>query len=219
MPSPPADPSRLGLLCVVSGPSGSGKTTLCRRISDEDPNCIYSVSCTTRAPRPGEMDGRDYHFLDPDEFERRIAAGDLLEHAQVHGKNRYYGTLKAPVLDALRAGTDVVMDLDVQGAEQLRRIDDPEIRSALVDVFILPPDLEELKRRIQGRGPMPHAELHLRLQNALEEMRQWSRYQYTVTSGTRDADFTQLSAILAAERHRSTRLRLPPLPVSPSAAS
>ena len=198
--------SRLGVLCVVSGPSGSGKTTLCHRAASEIPGVVYSVSCTTRSPRPGEEDHVDYHFLTPDDFERRLAAGEFLEHAFVHQKYRY-GTLKSAVLDHLREGRDVVMDLDIQGAAQLRASTDPEIHQALVDIFILPASMDELTSRIRARGEMPVEELQRRLRNAEEEMSHWSRYAYTIVTGEREHDFARFTAILQAERLRTSRFR------------
>lgn len=198
--------TRKGILCVVSGPTGSGKTTLCHRMAAESELCVYSVSCTTRPPREGEVDGVDYHFLSVDEFEKRLADQQLLEHAKVH--DRYYGTLKGPVLDNLRKGVDVLMDLDIQGAEQLRNCPDEEIRRSLVDIFILPPSLDEIERRVTLRGPMPEAELALRLRNAERETRDWPKYQYTIVSSSKEADFERFGEILAGERHRASRLRV-----------
>ncbi len=200
--------SRLGILCVVSGPSGSGKTTLCRRLADSVPDCVYSVSCTTRPPREGETDGVDYHFLSNAEFEEKIAAGELLEYAQVHAGGRYYGTLKQPVIDSLNRGIDVLMDLDVQGAEQVRQIEDAAIRDSLIDVFILPPTVEELMDRVRKRGPISPEELELRMNNAREEMRHWEAYQYAILSADKEADFAEFGAILQAERHRASRMRV-----------
>src|SRR5213075_736198 len=137
--------SRRGILFVVSAPSGAGKTTLVERIR-QSPNLFYSVSCTTRAPRAGEIDGEDYQFLSDADFRGRVKAGDFLEHAQVHGD--YYGTLGQPVITNLKNGMDVLIDIDTQGAAAIRQCDDPFIREALTDVFIMPPDLEELRRRL-----------------------------------------------------------------------
>ena len=142
-------PARYGMLLVVSGPSGSGKTTLCRRLADSG-EVRYSISCTTRQPRPGEMSGLDYHFLSRADFESRLAAGDFLEHAEVHGN--FYGSLKSEVLAHLEEGVDVVMDIDVQGAAQIRDCADPLIRRAMVDLFVMPPNEEELRRRLSGRN-------------------------------------------------------------------
>ncbi len=144
-------PRRLGILCVVSGLSGAGKTTLCHALSEADPNVVYSVSCTTRKPRPGEVDGRDYHFLNKDDFLARIDAGDFLEHAPVH--DRHYGTLRSSVIEQLEQGFDVVMDIDVDGAAQIRSNGDPLIVAARVDIFVRPTSREELEGRLAARGP------------------------------------------------------------------
>jgi guanylate kinase len=197
---------REGLLIVVSGPSGSGKTTVCRNLTAEEP-LYYTVSCTTRAQRPGEEHGRDYFFLSMEEFERRIAAGDFLEHAVVH--ERRYGTLKSEVLPSLQAGRDVIMDLDIQGAAQLRACTDEAICRSLVDVFIMPAGAEELRARLVGRRSESPAELELRLNNALAEMRHWREYTYTLISNTREADLAALRSIIQCERRRSTRLHPP----------
>lgn len=209
-----SQPSRQGILCVVSGPSGSGKTTLCHRMAKEMPGCAYSVSCTTRDPRPGEVDGVDYHFLSPAEFEERIAHGELLEHAQVHGRH-HYGTLKGPVIASLNKGLDVLMDLDVQGAAQLREVEDETVARSLVDVFILPRSLDELAERIRNRGPMAPDEFAARLRNAEEEMRHWRHYRYTLISGSKEEDFAAFRTILDGERHASQRLNLPEMGIEP----
>jgi guanylate kinase len=192
------------MLLVVSGPSGSGKTTLCRRLADAG-EVRYSVSCTTRSARPGEMDGRDYHFLSREEFERRLQAGCFLEHALVHGN--LYGSLKSEVLSHLGAGTDVVMDIDIQGAEQVRTCGDPEIRRALVDLFVMPPSAEELLARLSGRGTDSAATIALRMANGLDEMRHWENYTYRLLSSTREADFSKFTALVTAERLRVSRIR------------
>lgn len=203
---------RTGILLVVSGPSGSGKTTVCRSASAVTP-LYYTVSCTTRAMRPGEVHGRDYFFLTEEEFQRRIQAGEFLEHAQVHG--RRYGTLKSEVLPRLAAGQDVIMDLDPQGAAQLRACADAAIRHSLVDVYIMPGGMEELRARLTGRQSESEAELQLRLLNALDEMRHWAEYAYTIVSRTKEEDLAEFLAVITAERRRSSRLLLPALPQRP----
>ncbi len=197
------DPPREGLLVVVSGPSGSGKTTLCRAATAVEP-VYYTVSCTTRPQRPGEEHGRDYFFLTEEEFVDKIAAGEFLEHAQVHG--RRYGTLKSQVLPSLAAGQDVIMDLDIQGAAQLRECQDETVHRALVDVFIMPAGMEDLRARLAGRRSESEAELDLRLRNAISEMQHWRNYTYTLISHTREADLAAFQSILHAERRRSRRL-------------
>ncbi|QTN33185.1 guanylate kinase [Akkermansiaceae bacterium] len=196
-------PRRTGILLVVSGPSGSGKTTLCRRLADEG-EASYSTSCTTRAARPGEVDGRDYHFLSREEFVVRRDAGDFLESAEVHGN--LYGTLKSEVTGRLAQGEDVVMDLDVQGAALVRACAEPAIRLAAVDLFVMPPGEQELMTRLSGRGTDSAEVIALRMKNALEEMRHWPLYTYRLLSGTQEEDYARFRALLIAERMRVGRL-------------
>lgn len=195
---------RSGILFVLSAPSGAGKSTLRDSLLAREP-MHYAVSSTTRAPREGEVDGRDYHFTDRETFLRDIESGEFLEHAEVHGN--HYGTRRDDVLDHLRRGHDVLLDIDVAGAAQIRSLDDPAIRGALVDIFILPPGIAELRRRLQGRGSESEEQLSLRLRNAEEEMRHWPLYTYTIRSGSREEDLANLLAIVHAERSRSSRLR------------
>ncbi len=199
-------PSRLGILLVVSGPSGSGKTTLCRQLRDRQ-GCVYAVSCTTRAPRPGEQDGVDYHFLTESEFERRATRGEFLEHASVH--NHHYGTLRSEVRRHLEHGVDVIIDIDTRGAALIRASDDPLVRRCHVDMFVMPPTLEELRRRLGDRATDDEATIQLRLVNAQNEIRHWPTYQYTLVSGTREQDYQRFEAVLLAERQRSSRLTDP----------
>lgn len=194
---------RKGILLVVSGPSGSGKTTLCRRLADEG-EARYSTSCTTRSPRPGEVDGRDYHFLSREKFLTKREAGEFLESAEVHGN--LYGTLKSEVTRHLESGTDVVMDLDVQGAEQVRACDDAEIRLCAVDLFVMPPNNDELLSRLSGRGTDSADVIALRMKNALEEISQWPKYTYRLLSMTQEEDFVRFKALVIAERMRISRL-------------
>jgi guanylate kinase len=199
--------ARTGMLLVVSGPSGSGKTTLCRRLADSG-EARYSISCTTRAPRPGEVDGRDYHFLSTEEFERRRQAGDFLEHAVVHGN--HYGSLKSEVLDHLNRGVDVVMDIDIQGAAQVRNCADPGIRRAAVDLFVMPPSDAELRARLSNRGTDNAETIALRMANALDEMRHWQDYSHVLLSDTREQDYAKFLALVAAERLKVARIIIPP---------
>jgi guanylate kinase len=197
--------TRNGILFLISAPSGGGKSTLLKLLS-EKPDFVYSVSCTTRAPRPGELDGRDYHFLSVSEFEQRIAAGEFLEHAHVHGN--HYGTLRETILDSIRASRDVLMDVDVQGAARIRADADEQIRAALVDVFLMPPSMDELHRRLLKRATESAEQLALRIHNAKTEMAEWRNYRYTMISGTPMHDFENFRAIMQAERMRSSRLAL-----------
>lgn len=194
---------RTGILFVISAPSGAGKTTLCTALRQK-PDFVWSVSCTTRAPRPGEIDGEDYHFLTRGEFERRLAAGEFLEHAEVHG-NRY-GTLKAPVLENLRNGIDVLLDIDTRGAANIRACGDPMILSALADVFIMPPDLGELRRRLMRRGTETDEQVEVRLRNAATEMECWKDYRYTILSGSMEENIEKFRAVMRAERYLTHRM-------------
>jgi len=204
-------PARTGILLVVSGPSGSGKTTLCRRLA-ADREAHYSISCCTRQPRPGEIADQDYHFLSREAFAARVAAGDFLEHALVHGNQ--YGTLRSEVLGFLDAGTDVVMDIDVQGAAQVRACTNPAIQRALVDLFVMPPSDEELRARLTGRGTDSPDTIALRMTNAIGEMRHWPSYTYRLLSATHEEDYARFKALLTAERLRVSRLNGLPSPAA-----
>ncbi len=188
---------RTGILYLVSGPSGSGKTTLCRRLAKEG-EATYARSCTTRAMRPGETDGEDYFFLTRADFEQRIAAGDFIEHAEVHGN--LYGTLRSEVLEHLKAGTDVVLDIDVQGADLVRACVDPLITNALVDLFVTPPTHEEILKRLSGRGTDSQEVIDLRMKNALEEISYAPKYRYQLLSGTHEEDYEKFRSLLVGSR-------------------
>jgi guanylate kinase len=195
--------SRHGILFVVSAPSGAGKTTLVERIR-RTPNLFYSVSCTTRTPRVGEIDGQDYRFLSDADFHERVAKGDFLEHAQVHGD--HYGTLREPIVTNLKSGKDVLIDIDTQGAAVIRNCGDPVIRDALADVFIMPPDLEELRRRLLKRGTETAQQIDSRLFAAAREMEHWRNYRYTIISGSVEEDLQRFRQIMEAESYLSRRL-------------
>jgi guanylate kinase len=196
---------RQGILFVISAPSGTGKTTLCENLR-ATPDFIYSVSCTTRSPRKGEENDVDYHFLTMEKFQRLIEEGEMLEYALVHGN--YYGTLKATVKIALEQGTDVLLDIDVQGAMSIRKTTDAMVRDSLVDVFIMPPTLEELERRLRKRGTETEEQVQLRLATGREESKLWLLYKYTILSGSMEEDLTKFRAIMRAERYLSRRLEL-----------
>ena len=200
---------RQGILFVISAPSGTGKTTLCENLR-ATPDFIYSVSCTTRSPRSGEVDGVDYHFLSKDDFLGRVQRGDMLEHALVHGN--YYGTPKGTVKEALANGTDVLLDIDVQGATTIRSTNDPMVRDSLVDVFIMPPTIEELEKRLRKRGTETEEQLQLRIKNGREESKLWPLYKYTILSGSMEEDLIKFRAIMRAERYLSRRLELNDIP-------
>ena len=188
---------------MVSAPSGAGKTTLVERIR-RTPNLFYSVSCTTRAPRAGEIDGQDYQFLSDADFREQMEKGDFLEHAQVHGD--HYGTLREPVVTNLKNGKDVLIDIDTQGAAVIRNCDDQAIRDALADVFIMPPDLEELRKRLLKRGTESAEQIDSRLATAAREMEHWRDYRYTIRSGSVEEDLQRFRQIMDAESYLSRRL-------------
>jgi guanylate kinase len=195
--------SRHGILFVVSAPSGAGKTTMVEKLRQAS-NLFYSVSCTTRAPRSGEIDGEDYQFLSSPDFRARVEARDFLEHAQVHGD--YYGTLRKPVLINLQNGMDVLIDIDTQGAAAIRHCDNPFIREALADIFIMPPDLDELRRRLLKRGTETPQQIDSRLATAAREMELWRDYRYTIISRSVEEDLQKFRHIMNAESYLSRRL-------------
>jgi len=199
------DIHRSGILFVISAPSGAGKTTLISSLRQK-PDFAYSVSCTTRSPRPGEVDGEDYHFLTEEKFATHIEAGDFLEHAEVHG--RHYGTLKSTVVSQLSRGVDVLLDVDTLGAASIRQCPDRFIQDALADVFIMPPGLDELGRRLRKRGTESEEQITTRLRNAASEMEKWREYRYTLISGSMEEDIEKFRAIMRAERYLSRRLQL-----------
>ena len=198
---------RLGILFIVSAPSGAGKSTILNALR-QTPNFVYSVSYTTRAPRPGEVEGEDYYFVGPEEFQRRLADGEFLESAQVHGN--YYGTLRSVVVEQLHDGVDVLIDIDVQGARQIREDPNPIIRDSVTDIFIMPPSLEELRRRLTKRGTEKPEQIEIRLRNAALEMEVWRDYRYTIISGSIEEDLQKFRAIMRAEHYLSRRLTLLP---------
>lgn len=197
--------SRHGILFVVSAPSGAGKSTLCDALR-QTPDFVYSVSCTTRAPRSGEIEGEDYQFIAEKDFLARVKANEFLEHAKVH--EHYYGTLRRPLLENLEKGVDVLIDIDTQGAAAIRNCGDGFVQSALSDVFIMPPDLEELRRRLMKRGTETNAQIDLRLQTAAREMQLWRDYRYTIISKSMEEDLQKFRQIMGAEKILSRRLIL-----------
>jgi guanylate kinase len=195
--------TRYGILFVISAPSGAGKTTLVEALR-HTPDSVYSVSCTTRTARAGEMEGEDYQFLSEPDFLALVKAGEFLEYAQVHG--HYYGTLRKPLLNNLQNGVDVLIDIDTQGAAAIRNCDDEFIRKSLADVFIMPPDLEELRRRLTKRGTETSKQIELRLVTASREMELWRDYRYTIISKSMEEDLQKFRHIMGAERYLSRRL-------------
>jgi guanylate kinase len=195
--------SRYGILFVISAPSGAGKTTVVQALRKTG-KYFYSVSCTTRPPRADEINGEHYRFLSAADFHARIDAGDFLESAKVHGD--LYGTLREPVLTNLQNGVDVLIDIDTQGAATIRNCDDPIVRQALADIFIMPPDLEELRRRLMKRATETAQQIESRLATAMQEMELWRDYRYTILSGSVEEDLGNVRNIMSAETFLSRRL-------------
>ena len=191
--------ARRGLMLVLSSPSGAGKTTLSRLLLEADRNIELSVSVTTRPRRNGEVDKRDYHFIDRAKFDAMVKSGDLLEWAEVFGN--CYGTPRGPVGEALAAGRDVLFDIDWQGTQQLREKADRD----LVSVFVLPPSAADLERRLHSRAQDDHAVIHARMSKAADEMSHWPEYDYVVINREIDQAFGEIRAILAAERLKRER--------------
>jgi guanylate kinase len=195
---------RRGILFVISAPSGAGKSTLLEGMRP-GADFVYSISCTTRPPRAGEIDGEHYHFLSKEEFDARIEAGDFLEYAEVHGN--YYGTRRDLVITSLEQGIDVLVDIDVQGARSIRQ-DGDGVRQSLADIFIMPPSFDELRHRLVKRGTETAEQIEMRLKNAASEIESWKEYRYTLISGSMEEDLQKFRAIMRAERYLSRRLVL-----------
>ncbi|MGY6536105.1 MAG: guanylate kinase [Pararhodobacter sp.] len=191
---------RRGLLIILSSPSGAGKSTLARRLMAWDETLTFSVSATTRAPRPGETDGVEYFFRARAEFEAMVSAGEMLEHAEVFGN--LYGTPKAPVEAAVARGRDTLFDIDWQGGQQIRR---SSLAKDVVSVFILPPSLAELEERLRGRAQDSEAVIAGRMQKSRDEISHWAEYDYVLVNHDIDETEAQLRIILQAERARADR--------------
>ncbi len=187
-----------GILFVVSSPSGGGKGTLIQRVLKKVADLSYSVSFTTRAPRHGEANGREYFFVTPEKFEQMVAAGEFLEWAHVHGK--LYGTARQQVVREISEGRDIILEVDVQGAASVRAL-----MVDSVSIFILPPSFEVLRQRLQARGTDSPEELDLRLRNAPTELKDYSAFQYLIVNDDADRAADQMTAIVQAERARLSR--------------
>ena len=196
--------TRRGLLIILSSPSGAGKSTLSKRLLAWDPSLSFSVSATTRAPRPGEVDGKDYHFMDQDGFRQAVAEDGMLEHAYVFGN--YYGSPKAPVEAAIKDGRDVLFDIDWQGAQQ---IVNSSLGPHVLSIFILPPSIAELRRRLEGRGQDSAEVIAKRMHKSWDELSHWGSYDFVLVNDDLDRTFEDLKTIVTATRLR--RLQQPKL--------
>lgn len=190
---------RRGLLIVLSSPSGAGKTTISRMLLEADREIQMSVSATTRPKRPGEADGVDYHFVSDDQFDRMVESGEFVEWAHVFGYR--YGTPKEPVKDALREGHDILFDIDWQGAGQL----EPDFKGQLVTIFLLPPSMAELERRLRARGTDSVEIIADRMQRAADEIGHWAEYEYVLVNEHTDECLARVRAIIIAERLKRVR--------------
>jgi len=196
--------NRRGLLIILSSPSGAGKSTLSRRLRDWDPTISFSVSATTRAPREGEVDGQDYHFMSQSDFRAEVAREGMLEHAHVFGN--FYGSPRAPVQSAIDAGRDVLFDIDWQGAQQIQN---SVLGPHTLSIFILPPSIAELRRRLESRGQDSAETIAKRMQKSWDEISHWGEYDYVVVNDDLDATDIALKTIGTAARLR--RLQQPDL--------
>ncbi|MDI6728585.1 MAG: guanylate kinase [Thermodesulfovibrionales bacterium] len=188
-----------GSLFVISAPSGAGKTTLCQKLREVIPDIKFSVSYTTRKPRPGEIDGIHYTFVDEDEFRAMIADGEFVEWAQVHGN--FYGTSKKRIEDMINEGFDVVLDIDVQGGRQIR-----EHFPDSVLIFVLPPSMDELRKRLTGRMSDAEDVIKKRLKNAIDEIKEYKNYDYVIINDVFDDALEEIVAIIIAERVRTSKI-------------
>ncbi|MCX7713458.1 MAG: guanylate kinase [Chthoniobacterales bacterium] len=193
---------RRGILLVLSAPSGAGKTTLLESLKRVE-KFVFSISCTTRPARPGEQDGIHYYFISEDEFDQKIQKGEFLEYATVH--HYRYGTLLQPVMEALARGEDMLLDIDIVGAASLRASGFSEVRESLVDVFLFPPSLEELRRRLIQRGTEPVTEIEERIERAVKEAQHWREFRYVIPPLSPEEMLSAVRAILQAERFRASR--------------
>jgi guanylate kinase len=205
----PVKKSAPPLLILISAPSGAGKTTLVNLLLAAQPHMTRAVTCTTREPRPGEKDGVDYHFFTAEEFLKRLHAGNFLEHATVYGNS--YGILKSELLGKLRAGKDVLLNVDVQGSATIREQaeTEPELRRALVTIFLTPPSVAVLEQRLKKRGADAEAVIQKRLAVARQEIAQWKNFDYLLISGDKQEDLRRTLAIIEAEKMRSARSAVP----------
>jgi len=190
--------SRYGTALIVSGPSGVGKGTICGEINTHFPNLQFSVSCTTRSPRPGEIEGKHYYFIDKTVFEEKIAAGEFIEYAEVFGN--YYGTLRSEVVNHIKNGRDVLLDIDIQGAMQIKKhaTNNQLLKRCCEFIFIVPPNLQELEQRLRGRNTETEAVIQQRLAKSEHELSFWPKYDYIIINDTVEAAVARMQHIINA---------------------
>ncbi len=198
--------SRLGVILIVSGPSGTGKTTICTRVREEMPELKFSVSCTTRAPRAGEQHGKDYYFLSREEFRSKIDNGEFIEYAEVF--SNYYGTLKSEVIDRVKLGEDVFLDIDIQGAMQIRQCSkqDSLLGTCCEFIFIAPPSLEELEKRLRTRASDSEEQIMQRLSKSTLEISYWKHYDYLVINDIQEVTVEEMKSLIRMTRKATKRM-------------
>ncbi|MCP3965497.1 MAG: guanylate kinase [Lentisphaerae bacterium] len=197
---------RNGMLIVVSGASGTGKSTVCGKVRELLPELGFSVSCTTRNPRPGEQDGRDYYYISKDEFTSRIDRGEFVEYAEVF--SNYYGTLKNEVIEKVKSGQDVFLDIDIQGALQIQAAAEKDelLKSCSEFIFIVPPSLSELEQRLRGRASDSEVQVKQRLEKAKHEISFWKKYDYVIINDDLEQAVTEMVSLIKALRLATKRM-------------
>ena len=198
---------RLGMLIVVSGASGTGKSTICGQVREDMPELGFSISCTTRQPRPGEKDGIDYYYISKDDFKERIGKGNFIEHAEVF--SNYYGTLKSEVIDKIENGIDVFLDIDIQGALQIQEAakNDPVLGKCCEFIFIIPPSIPELEKRLRGRASDSEEQVLQRLAKAEHEISFWKKYDYLIVNDQLDNAIHEMESLIRALRLKTCRIK------------
>jgi len=197
---------RLGMVIVVSGASGTGKSTICGQVRKAMPELGFSVSCTTRQPRQGEKESIDYYYISKEEFEKRVEAGEFIEHAEVF--SNYYGTLKSEVIDKVEAGKDVFLDIDIQGALQIQRavLNDPVLEKCCEFIFIIPPSMTELKKRLRERSSDSEEQISQRLAKAESEISSWCKYDYLIVNDDFDRAADEMKSLIHVLRLKTKRM-------------
>lgn len=197
---------RLGMLIVVSGASGTGKSTICGQVRNDMPELGFSVSCTTRAPRPGEKDSIDYYYIGKEDFKKRVSAGEFIEYAEVF--SNYYGTLKSEIMDQIQDGKDVFLDIDIQGAMQIQQAaeNDAVLKKCCEFIFIVPPSMTELENRLRGRSTDSAEQISQRLETAAKEISFCHKYNYLIVNDKLDKAVSEMESLIRAMRLNTKRM-------------